>query len=194
MKDIISALNTAADLAANAAADKELADFISRTAAVIVSAFESEHKLLCCGNGGSAADAMHFAEEFSGRFRADRKPLPALALADAAYLTCVANDYGFDDVFSRGIQAFGKNGDVFIGLSTSGNSPNIVKAVQTAVKLKMKTILLLGKEGGKAKDTAQLQYIAPGNTTDRIQEIHMMILHIIIETVERRMFPQNYQV
>lgn len=155
-------------------------------------AFCSGNKAIVFGNGGSASDAMHFAEEFTGRFRKDRPALPAIALTDPTHLTCVANDYGYDEVFARGVQAFGKPGDVAIGISTSGNSPNVIRAMEEARRLGLKTVVLLGKDGGALRGTCDLEFIVPGATSDRIQEIHMMILHIAIEGVERMLFPENY--
>lgn len=154
--------------------------------------FKNGGKALIAGNGGSNCDALHFAEEFTGRFRGNRRALPAIAISDSSHITCVGNDFGFDYVFSRGVEAYGKEGDLFIGLSTSGNSSNIIKAVESAKELGMKTLVLLGKDGGKLKGMCDYEYIIPGKTSDRIQEIHMMILHIIIEGVERIMFPENY--
>ena len=160
---------------------------------VLVAAFDSGRKVMICGNGGSMTDAMHFAEELTGRFRSDRKALPAIALSDPSHITCVANDYGFDEIFSKGIEAYGKKGDVFIGLSTSGNSQNIIKAFESTLEKKMNTVLLLGKDGGKLKGKADLELIIPAQTSDRIQEIHMMILHAVVEGVERVKFPENYK-
>ena len=154
--------------------------------------FQLGNKVLICGNGGSNCDALHFAEEFTGRFRQDRRALPAISLSDSSHITCVGNDYGFDYIFSRGVEAYGKEGDMFIGISTSGNSPNVIKAVEAAKKMGLKTCVLLGKDGGKLKGMCDYEFIIPGNTSDRIQEIHMMILHIIIEGVEKIMFPENY--
>ena len=154
--------------------------------------FQKGNKVLICGNGGSNCDALHFAEEFTGRFRGDRRALPAIAISESSHITCVGNDYGFDYIFSRGVEAYGKEGDMFFGISTSGNSPNVIKAVEAAKKLGMKTCVLLGKDGGKLKGMCDYEFIIPGKTSDRIQEIHMMILHIIIEGVERIMFPENY--
>ncbi|HXK48969.1 MAG TPA: D-sedoheptulose 7-phosphate isomerase [Clostridiales bacterium] len=160
---------------------------------VLVEAFDSGRKVMICGNGGSMTDAMHFAEELTGRFRSERKALPAFALSDPSHITCVANDYGFDEIFSKSVEAFGKKGDVFIGLSTSGNSPNIIKAIAKASEKKLHTILLLGKDGGKLKGKADLEIIIPAGTSDRIQELHMMILHTVVEGVERVKFPENYE-
>ncbi len=154
--------------------------------------FTNGNKVLICGNGGSNCDALHFAEEFTGRFRKERRALPAIAISDSSHITCVGNDYGFDYIFSKGVEAFGKEGDMFIGISTSGNSGNIIKAMEKAKELGMTTVTLLGKDGGKLKGTADFEFVIEGETSDRIQEIHMTILHIIIEGVERIMFPENY--
>lgn len=164
-----------------------------KVAKELADVFTKGNKVLICGNGGSNCDALHFAEEFTGRFRGDRKALPAIAISDSSHITCVGNDYGFDYIFSRGVEAYGKEGDMFLGISTSGNSPNVIKAVEAAKKLGMKTCVLLGKDGGKLKGICDYEFIIPGKTSDRIQEIHMMILHIIIEGVERIMFPENYR-
>lgn len=158
----------------------------------LANTFQLGNKVLICGNGGSNCDALHFAEEFTGRFRKDRKALPAISLSDSSHITCVGNDYGFDYIFSRGVEAYGKEGDMFIGISTSGNSANVIKAVEAAKKMGLKTCVLLGKDGGKLKGMCDYEFIIPGDTSDRIQEIHMMILHIIIEGVEKIMFPENY--
>ena len=163
-----------------------------KVAKELADVFTKGNKVLICGNGGSNCDALHFAEEFTGRFRGDRKALPAIAISDSSHITCVGNDYGFDYIFSRGVEAYGKEGDMFFGISTRGNSPNVIKAVEAAKKLGMKTCVLLGKDGGKLKGMCDYEFIIPGKTSDRIQEIHMMILHIIIEGVERIMFPENY--
>ena len=154
--------------------------------------FENGKKVLIAGNGGSHCDALHFAEEFTGRFRKERKALPAIALGDGAHITCTANDYGFEYIFSRMVEAYGQEGDMFIGLSTSGNSENIIKAIEASEANKVTTIGLLGKDGGKLKGRCDYEWIVPGVTSDRIQEIHMAILHILIEVVERRLFPENY--
>lgn len=164
-----------------------------KVAKELADVFTKGNKVLICGNGGSNCDALHFAEEFTGRFRGDRKALPAIAISDSSHITCVGNDYGFDYIFSRGVEAYGKEGDMFFGISTSGNSPNVIKAVEAAKKLGMKTCVLLGKDGGKLKGMCDYEFIIPGKTSDRIQEIHMIILHIIIEGVERIMFPENYR-
>ena len=155
-------------------------------------AYKNGKKSLIAGNGGSNCDAMHFAEEFTGRFRKDRKALPSISISDSSHITCIGNDYGFDFVFAKGVEAFGQEGDFFFGISTSGNSKNIIEAVKMAKEKKLKTVALLGKDGGKLKGVCDYEFIIPGETSDRIQEVHMMILHIIIEGVERILFPENY--
>ena len=159
---------------------------------LIANSLKQGNKIIICGNGGSLTDAMHFAEELTGRFRDDRNPLPAIALSDPSHITCVANDYGFSEIFSRSITALGNENDIFIGISTSGNSENIIKALDSAKIKNMNTILFLGKDGGKLKNKSDLEIIIPAKTSDRIQELHMTILHIIIEMVERKIFPENY--
>ena len=155
-------------------------------------AYKNGKKSLIAGNGGSNCDAMHFAEEFTGRFRKDRRALPSISISDSSHITCVGNDYGFDFVFAKGVEAFGQEGDFFFGISTSGNSKNIIEAVKSAKERNLKTVALLGKDGGKLKGACDYEFIIPGETSDRIQEVHMMILHIIIEGVERILFPENY--
>ena len=155
-------------------------------------AYKNGKKSLIAGNGGSNCDAMHFAEEFTGRFRKDRRALPSISISDSSHITCVGNDYGFDFIFAKGVEAFGQEGDFFFGISTSGNSKNVIEAVKMAKEKKLKTVALLGKDGGKLKGVCDYEFIIPGETSDRIQEVHMMILHIIIEGVERILFPENY--
>lgn len=154
--------------------------------------FTNGGKVLICGNGGSNCDALHFAEEFTGRFRKERRALPAIAISDSSHITCVGNDYGFDYIFSKGVEAFGKKGDMFIGISTSGNSQNVINAMKLAKEYGLITVGILGKDGGKLKGMCHYEFIVGGETSDRIQEIQMAILHIIIEGVERIMFPENY--
>lgn len=168
---------------------EESLDFISKASDLIVQCFERGGKVLIAGNGGSLCDAMHFAEELTGRFREDRKALPAIALSDPGYLTCTGNDFGFEHVFSRAIEAFGNPGDVFIALTTSGNSMNLHRAILAAQEKGLKTIAFLGKAGGKMKGMADLEWIVSGFAySDRIQEAHMTASHIIIEFVEKKLF------
>jgi D-sedoheptulose 7-phosphate isomerase len=158
-----------------------------------VATVSSGGNLFSCGNGGSHCDAMHFAEELTGRYRKNRRPIGALALGDASHSTCVGNDYGFEHIFERQIQGLGRPGDLLIGLSTSGNSKNVILAFEAAKKLGMKTVALLGRDGGFLKELADISIVVPGNTSDRIQELHIKLLHIVIETIERQLFPENYR-
>ncbi|AVQ26764.1 phosphoheptose isomerase [Fusobacterium ulcerans] len=190
--NLIDSYKTELVLLENFIKEEEKRKETEKVAKVLAEVFNNGNKVLICGNGGSNCDALHFAEEFTGRFRGDRRALPVIAISESSHITCVGNDYGFDYVFSRGVEAYGKSGDMFIGISTSGNSGNVIKAVEAAKKIGMKTCVLLGKDGGKLKGMCDYEFIIPGKTSDRVQEIHMMILHIIIEGVERIMFPENY--
>lgn len=166
--------------------------FIEQAAQLIAETFRQGNKVLIAGNGGSLSDATHFAEELTGYFREKRPALPAIALADAAHMSCVGNDAGFDQIFSRAVEALGRPGDLFIGLTTSGNSPNILKALRAAEQKQMKSIAFLGKSGGAAKGVADLEWIVEGFPySDRIQEAHMAAIHIIIECVETLLFPKT---
>jgi D-sedoheptulose 7-phosphate isomerase len=158
----------------------------------LIHTYENKGRVFICGNGGSHCDAMHFAEEMTGRYRKDRRPLGALALGDAPHVTCVTNDYGFDFIFSRHLEGMAQKGDVLIGLSTSGNSKNIITAFEKAREMGIYSIALLGKGGGPLKPKADMAIVVPGTTSDRIQEIHMTLLHTVIETIERKIFPENY--
>ena len=189
---LIDSYKTEYELLRNFIEQEEKEETTEKVAKDLAEVFTNGNKVLICGNGGSNCDALHFAEEFTGRFRKERRALPAIAISDSSHITCVGNDYGFDYIFSKGVEAYGKEGDMFIGISTSGNSGNVIKAVERAKELGMKTVALLGKDGGKLKGMCDYEFIIPGETSDRIQEIHMMILHIIIEGVERIMFPENY--
>jgi len=156
---------------------------------VIAKAFANGNKVLFCGNGGSAADAQHLAAEFSGRFYSDRDPLPSEALhCNSSYITAVANDYGYDVVYSRIIKGTGKPGDVLVGLSTSGNSVNIIKAMEQAKKLGMITVGLTGATGGKMKEVCDYLLNVPSSDTPRIQESHITVGHIICQLVEEALF------
>jgi D-sedoheptulose 7-phosphate isomerase len=159
---------------------------------ILIQAYKNQATVFSCGNGGSHCDAMHFAEEMTGRYRKDRRPLGALALGDASHVTCVSNDYGFKYIFSRQVEALARKGDVLIGLSTSGNSENVILAMEAAKAKSMTTIALLGKDGGKLKSIADLSIIVPAQTADRIQEMHIKLIHTVIETVERSLFPEHY--
>ncbi|RME17081.1 MAG: D-sedoheptulose 7-phosphate isomerase [Bdellovibrio sp.] len=158
----------------------------------LTNTFRNGHNVFSCGNGGSHCDAMHFAEELTGRYRKDRKPLGALALGDPSHLTCVSNDYGFNQVFKRQLEGLGREGDLLLGLSTSGQSENVIEAFKTAHQMKIYTVALLGRDGGALKELADLAIVVPAQTSDRIQEMHIKIIHTVIETVERNLFPENY--
>lgn len=170
-------------------ADAALVDRAERAADTLAASLRAGHKILACGNGGSLCDAAHFAEELTGRVRADRPPLAAIACADAGHLTCVANDYGFDEVFARWVRGLGRPGDVLVVLSTSGNSENIRRAIVAAKDANLRTVALLGRGGGKCRDLAEQELIVPGDTSDRIQELHMLLLHAWVEAIESRLFP-----
>lgn len=149
--------------------------------------------LMAAGNGGSMCDAMHFAEEWTGRFRKDRSALAAVAFSDPSQLTCIANDFGFDEIFARQVEALGKPGDLLVLMSTSGNSPNCLRAIEAAKRKGVTTVALLGKGGGKMLPLVDIPIVVPlATTSDRIQEVHIKILHITIEAVERALFPANY--
>jgi len=169
--------------------DEQLLAEIERVTQVIANAFANGNKVLFCGNGGSAADAQHLAAEFSGRFYTDRDPLPSEALhCNSSYMTAVANDYGYDVVYSRIVKGTGKPGDVLVGLSTSGNSVNIIKALAQANEIGMISVGLTGKGGGKMKDLCSFLIPVPSSDTPRIQESHIMIGHIICQLVEEQLF------
>lgn len=159
---------------------------------ILIETFRLGGKLFTCGNGGSHCDAMHFAEEFTGRYRKDRKPLGALALGDPSHVTCVSNDYGFNEIFARQLIGLSRKGDLLVGISTSGNSENVIRAITAAKEIGVKTVALLGKDGGKIAGLVDLAIVIPAQTSDRIQEMHIKIIHTVIETVERQLFPQNY--
>lgn len=163
--------------------------FIEQASLLVAECFRKGNKLLIAGNGGSLCDAAHFAEELTGQFRKARPALPAIALSEPGHLTCVGNDFGFDQVFSRYVEALGKPGDIFVGLTTSGNSANIINAFDVAKKKGLGTIAFLGKTGGKLKGVADLELIIEGfQTSDRIQEAHMTAIHVLIEMIEHLLF------
>lgn len=177
------------DLIKNEEAQRRIAD----AASLLVTCFKARGHVYSCGNGGSMCDAMHFAEELSGRFRQDRPALGAIAMGDGAHITCAGNDFGFDYVFSRFIEAQGRPGDVLLGISTSGKSPNVIKAAETAKALGMKVITLTGKPGSALGKLADVDICTPGGRyADRVQELHIKVIHTLIELVERGMFSGNY--
>jgi D-sedoheptulose 7-phosphate isomerase len=160
---------------------------IERVASLMAQAITQGKKIISCGNGGSHCDAMHFAEELSGRYRDDRPSLPAIAISDVSHITCTANDYGFEYVFSRFIEGLGQQGDVLLGISTSGNSANVIRAVERAKEKRMATVVLTGKDGGKLATLADMEIRVPHTGyADRIQEVHIKIIHILILLIERK--------
>lgn len=166
-------------------ADAALLTIADDAADLLAETLRRGSKIMICGNGGSACDAAHFAEELTGRYKADRKPLAAIACTDAGHLTCVANDYGFEYVFSRWVEALAQPGDTLIVLSTSGQSPNILRALDAAKAKGVQTIALLGKSGGPCKASADHALVFPGQSSDRIQELHMIALHAFAAHIER---------
>jgi len=189
MKKIKEIINSSIETKQKVLADEALLKTICDTIDAIVNAFRNGNRVYFCGNGGSAADAQHLAAEFSGRFYTDRKALPAEALhCNTSYLTAVANDYSFDEIYSRLIDGIGEKGDVLVGLSTSGNSPNILKAFNTAKKKEMITIGFTGKSGGEMRTLCDHLINIPSTDTPRIQESHIMVGHIICQLVEEKYF------
>jgi D-sedoheptulose 7-phosphate isomerase len=185
--DPTASLRDAHALAQAFAADTRVHTFLTTSIDALAQAFSRGNKLLVIGNGGSLCDASHIVEEFTGRFRKDRPPLPAIACDGAGHLTCVGNDYGFEQVFARWVTALARPGDVVLLLSTSGNSPNVLLAAAAARKAGALSLALTGKGGGKLASAVEHALIAPGETADRIQELHMLALHTIVEGVEHAM-------
>ena len=164
-------------------------DLLEVAGSTMVTAIKNGGKVLLAGNGGSAADAQHFAGEIVGRFTMERKSLPALSLCvDPSVMTCIGNDYGYEQVFARQIEGLGNKNDVFVGISTSGNSANIINAITVAKKIGMFVIGYLGKDGGKIKDLCDIALVVPSNSTPRIQEVHTLTTHILCEMIEKEMF------
>ncbi|EJL6546705.1 D-sedoheptulose 7-phosphate isomerase [Vibrio cholerae] len=188
-QDLIrSELTEAADVLQKFLSDDHNIAQIEAAAKLIADSFKQGGKVLSCGNGGSHCDAMHFAEELTGRYRENRPGYPGIAISDPSHLSCVSNDFGYDYVFSRYVEAVGAKGDVLFGLSTSGNSGNILKAIEAAKAKGMKTISLTGKDGGKMAGLADVEIRVPHfGYADRIQEVHIKIIHIIIQLIEKEM-------
>jgi D-sedoheptulose 7-phosphate isomerase len=169
--------------------ERDMAPAIAEMAGLISATLAGGSKLLVMGNGGSAADSQHFVAEIVGRFKMERKALPAIALStDTSILTAIGNDYGFDSIFSRQVEALAASGDIVVGLSTSGNSPNVLKALNEARQRGCRTIGLLGKDGGSIKAACDLALVVPSSDTPRIQEGHITIIHIVCDLVEKKLF------
>lgn len=187
LKEIVrDQMNEAADVLSRFSQDEAQLEAVAQAAELLAARFKVGGKVLACGNGGSHCDAMHFAEELTGRFRENRRGLPAIAISDPSHLSCVANDFGYEYVFSRYVEAVGRQGDVLFGISTSGNSETIINAVETARAQNMNVILLTGKDGGKLAGLADVEIRVPHfGYADRIQEIHIKVIHSIILMVEK---------
>ena len=176
----------ASDLLHKILEDEQFIDQIQKAAELCIHSLRSEGKIISSGNGRSMSDAMHFAEELSGRFREDRPSLAAISISDPSHITCTANDYGFDQIFSRFVEGLGKKGDVLLAISTSGNSAYVVKAAQAAKAKAMKVIVLTGKDGGKLASLADVEIRVPhAGYADRIQEVHIKVIHCMIQVIEQ---------
>tara|TARA_Y100001972_G_C7635765_1_gene319186 strand:+ start:180 stop:758 length:579 start_codon:yes stop_codon:yes gene_type:complete len=166
--------------------NEKLLSAIQQTGELMANTIKQGGKIISCGNGGSHCDAMHFAEELTGRYRDNRPALPAVAISDVSHISCVGNDYGFDEIFSRYVEGLGRPGDVLLGISTSGNSKNVIKAVEAAREKEMKVVILTGKDGGKLHGQSDIEICVPHfGYADRIQEIHIKVIHILIFLIER---------
>jgi D-sedoheptulose 7-phosphate isomerase len=193
MKTIRSSLEEARTALDVLLANEETLNQIAAAGAQIAETLENGGRIFSCGNGGSMCDATHFAEELTCRFRKNRRGLAALAINDPGHITCVGNDFGFDEIFSRYLEAHGRMGDVLVALSTSGTSPNVIKAVATAESLGMITIALTGRADSPLAKQADIAICTPaGQFADRVQELHIKVLHILIELVERSLCAENY--
>ncbi|MWP61328.1 D-sedoheptulose 7-phosphate isomerase [Gilliamella sp. Pas-s25] len=188
INNIRNELNQAIDVLTNFVSDDKNLQQIQQAAILIADSFKQGGKVLSCGNGGSHCDAMHFAEELTGRFRDNRPAYPAIAISDVSHISCVGNDYGFDYIFSRYVEGVGQKGDVLLGISTSGNSANVLKAIEAAKQKDMKIITLTGKDGGKMNGLADVDIRVPHfGYADRVQEIHIKVIHILILLIEKEM-------
>lgn len=191
MIHIPSIIQASIDTKNRVLSDQTLIDTVAQVAEAMTVAFQNGKKVLFCGNGGSAADAQHLAAEFSGRFYYDRPPLYSEALhVNSSYVTAVGNDYSYDVIYSRMVQAMGREGDVLVGISTSGNSTNVIKALEVANELGMITVGMTGETGGKMKDVSKFLLNIPSKDTPRIQECHILLGHILCEIVEAKVFPK----
>jgi len=187
LKNIISQeLNEAQLVLQKFLSDEHNIQQIEAAAQLMADAIKQNNKIISCGNGGSHCDAMHFAEELSGRYRNERRSMPAIAISDVSHISCVGNDYGFEYIFSRFVEGLGNTGDVLLGISTSGNSANVIRAVEAAKAKGMKIVILSGKDGGKLAGQADVEIIVPHfGYADRIQEVHIKVIHILILLIEK---------
>lgn len=192
INDIKHELNQAVDVLVNFVSNEDNLKQIEKAARLIADSFKQGGKVLSCGNGGSHCDAMHFAEELTGRYRDNRPAYPAIAISDVSHISCVGNDFGFNDIFSRYVEGVGQKGDVLLGISTSGNSANVLKAIDAAKAKGMQVITLTGKDGGKMDGLADVDIRVPHfGYADRVQEIHIKVIHILIMLIEKEMMNFN---
>jgi len=194
LKNIKSSLQEARVALDTLLSDETSLSMIEKAAKLLIETFENDGRVFSCGNGGSMCDAMHFAEEFTGRYRKNRKGFPVMAISDPSHLTCVANDFGYDHVFSRYVDSHGREGDSLIAISTSGSSPTVINAAKSAKSLGIKVIALTGRNKSDLEKPADICICTPGGEfADRTQELHIKVLHILIELVERHFHPENYE-
>lgn len=192
--NVLAALNDARDALDALISNEKTIEAVVAAAGLMADAVEGDGKVMSCGNGGSLCDAMHFAEEMTGRYRSNRRPYAALAISDASHMACVGNDYGYEEVFSRYVEAHGRKGDVLLAITTSGTSRNIVKAAEVARRKGVKVVALTGRDETPITELADVSIVTPaGRWADRVQELHIKCIHIFIELVERRLDPENYR-
>lgn len=192
--NVLAALNDARDALDALISNEKTIEAAVAAAGLMADAVEGDGKVMSCGNGGSLCDAMHFAEEMTGRYRSNRRPYAALAISDASHMACVGNDYGYEEVFSRYVEAHGRKGDVLLAITTSGTSRNIVKAAEVARRKGVKVVALTGRDETPITELADVSIVTPaGRWADRVQELHIKCIHILIELIERRLDKQNYE-
>lgn len=192
--NVLAALNDARDALDALISNEKTLDAVVAAANLMADAVEGDGKVMSCGNGGSLCDAMHFAEEMTGRYRSDRRPYAALAISDVSHMACVGNDYGYEDVFSRYVEAHGRRGDVLLTITTSGTSRNVLKAAEVARRKGVKVVALTGRDATPVTELADVAIVTPaGRWADRVQELHIKCIHILIELIERRLDKQNYE-
>ena len=192
--NVLAALNDARDALDALTSNEKTIEAVVAAAGLMADAVEGDGKVMSCGNGGSLCDAMHFAEEMTGRYRSNRRPYAALAISDASHMACVGNDYGYEEVFSRYVEAHGRKGDVLLAITTSGTSRNIVKAAEVARRKGVKVVALTGRDETPITELADVSIVTPaGRWADRVQELHIKCIHILIELIERRLDKQNYE-
>lgn len=192
--NVLAALNDARDALDALISNEKTIEAVVAAAGLMADAVEGDGKVMSCGNGGSLCDAMHFAEEMTGRYRSNRRPYAALAISDASHMACVGNDYGYEEVFSRYVEAHGRKGDVLLAITTSGTSRNIVKAAEVARRKGVKIVALTGRDETPITELADVSIVTPaGRWADRVQELHIKCIHILIGLIERRLDKQNYE-